>query len=312
MATRPTGIDDRLDQLREPIVRSLGSTASERYLAVLADRTFLNLWSYPNPYREQKLPGRIRRERDFCDLLVVCDPHVIVFSEKHIGWSDKPVEVAWPRWFRKAVSAAATQLRGRSAGFRTSQIELFLDRTCTVPFPLKFPPAERRKIHRVVVARGATDTCRDYFRGGTGSFLIKPDVLADDHFNPASPTHQPFAIGDIEPNGDFVHVLDEASLDTVMSELDTISDFTGYLDKRYAVPEVGPVDASSRRGRPPRSLFDTKSTTRAITTSHLPKGSLPGGCPRCRGCARATPTSNAIPSTQRKSEPTRCHIYGTD
>jgi hypothetical protein len=42
----------------------------------------------------------------------------------------------------------------------------------------------------------------------------------------------PFAIGDIDPGGDYVHVFDDVSLGIVMRELDTISDFTEYLDKR--------------------------------------------------------------------------------
>jgi len=32
------------------IARSEGLTESERYLAKLADRSFLNLWSFPNVY----------------------------------------------------------------------------------------------------------------------------------------------------------------------------------------------------------------------------------------------------------------------
>ncbi|MFC3162437.1 hypothetical protein [Ciceribacter thiooxidans] len=52
----------------------------------------------------------------------------------------------------------------------------------------------------------------------------------------------PFAIGDLDPEGDFVHVFDEASLDIVMGELDTISDFTEYLDKRAAFIRSGRLE----------------------------------------------------------------------
>src|SRR5690606_13479927 len=38
-----------------------------------------------------------------------------------------------------------------------------------------------------------------------------------------------FTVGDIDPSKPFVHVLDEASLDLVMRELDTIDDFVRYL-----------------------------------------------------------------------------------
>jgi hypothetical protein len=46
------------------IIRSTGLTTSEQYLAKLADKTFLNLWSYPNLYRDVG--------KELCDLLVVC------------------------------------------------------------------------------------------------------------------------------------------------------------------------------------------------------------------------------------------------
>ena len=36
------------------INKSKGITPSERFLANLAEKTFLNLWSYPNVFKEQK------------------------------------------------------------------------------------------------------------------------------------------------------------------------------------------------------------------------------------------------------------------
>ena len=236
--SRPSGIDAHPEQLRDPIPRSLGSTPSERHLARLAEGTFLNLWSYPNPYRAQKVRGG-SDGKELCDLLVVCDPHIVLFSEKRIGWPDKPLDVAWPRWFRKAVSAAADQLRGAERWIVDFPDRIFLDPSCTVPLPLVLPPSIRRRLHRVVVSGGAAAACKDHFRGGSGSFLIKPDVVADDHCNVACPRYMPFAVGDIEPSGDFVHVFDEVALEIVMSELDTISDFTDYLDKRSAFIRSG-------------------------------------------------------------------------
>ena len=48
-------------------------------MARLAERSFLNLWSYPSPHRNQMV-GRDGKE--ICDLLVVCGDHVLIFSEK--------------------------------------------------------------------------------------------------------------------------------------------------------------------------------------------------------------------------------------
>ncbi|RKF30257.1 hypothetical protein BCY90_13155 [Agrobacterium deltaense] len=241
MAENSNIAGDKFEQLRPPIIRSEGSTASEKYLAKLADRTFLNLWSYPNPYRSQKLGGA-GDGKEICDLLVVCDPHILIFSEKEITWTDKPVEVAWPRWCRRSIFDAATQLKGAERWINEFPDRIFLDKLCEVPFPLGFPPTHRHRVHRIIVARGAKEAGRRFFEGGLGTFVIKPDLKGQDHCTPEAAEYMPFAIGDIDPAGDFVHVFDEVSLDIVMNELDTISDFTEYLDKRAAFIRSGRLE----------------------------------------------------------------------
>jgi hypothetical protein len=71
------------EQLRPAIIKAEGSTEGERYLARIAERSFLNLWSYPAPYRDQKQHG-VGDGKELCDLLVVCGDHIIIFSEKTI------------------------------------------------------------------------------------------------------------------------------------------------------------------------------------------------------------------------------------
>lgn len=239
---RPTAIGEYLEQLRDPIPRSEGTTPSERFLARLADKTFLNLWSYPNPFRDQRVSGGADG-KELCDLLVVCDPYVLIFSEKQIAWPDRPIDVAWPRWYRKAIDASVSQLRGAERWISEYPDRIFLDRQCTIRFPLAFPALAARRVHRVVVAHGAAEACRTYFKGGTGSFVIKPEIQGADHCDPASPRYSPFHVGDVDPASDFVHVLDEASLGTVLSELDTISDLTRYLDRRAAFLRSGHLDS---------------------------------------------------------------------
>lgn len=232
---RPRGIAEHLEQLRAPIIKSNGLTDSERHLAALAENTFLNLWSYPNPYREQRINAATKGDgKELCDLLVICDPHVLIFSEKNIKWQDKPIEVAWPRWYRSAIEDAAKQLRGAERWIDGFPDKIFVDKACTVPLPLSFPPLERRRVHRIVVANGAAAACRTFFAGGTGSLVIMPELKGQDHVAMASgnASHFPFAIGDIDPERDFVHVLDEATLGVVLGELDTITDLTRYLDRR--------------------------------------------------------------------------------
>ncbi len=87
-------------------------------------------------------------------------------------------------------------------------------------------------MHSIVVANGADAACRAYFASGIGSFAIKPNLRGQDHMNPAAENYAAFTIGDIDPNRPLIHVFNEVALDIVMQELDTITDFANYLDKR--------------------------------------------------------------------------------
>jgi hypothetical protein len=49
----------------------------------------------------------------------------------------------------------------------------------------------------------------------------------------------PFFIGDVDPSGSFIHVLDDATLDIVLHELDTITDLTAYLTKKERLIRSG-------------------------------------------------------------------------
>ena len=62
--------------------------------------------------------------------------------------------------------------------------------------------------------------------------IFRPGITGDAHWSSQSQQIQPFAIGDLEPSGSFVHVFDEVALDVVLGELDTIRDFTDYLEKK--------------------------------------------------------------------------------
>ena len=109
---------------------------------------------------------------------------------------------------------------------------IFLDKRCTERFPIPFPDSKRRAIFRIVVAMGATSTCRTHFPDSFGTLRITPSVRAREHWAEEATTAKPFEIGDVDPTGDFVHVFDEHGLELAMGEFDTIRDFVGYLEKR--------------------------------------------------------------------------------
>ena len=84
--------------------RMEGITPGEKYLKLLCDRTFLSLWSYPGLFRNQG----VRKQgigKELCDLLVVFENHVIIFSDKDCEFPNSGViETDWDRWLKKQFS----------------------------------------------------------------------------------------------------------------------------------------------------------------------------------------------------------------
>jgi len=206
------------------IKRGSGSTPSEELLAELADQTFLDLWSWPNVYKE---PGK-----ELCDLLVVCGDEVVIFSDKSIDWPSGTIEVAWPRWYRRAIAKSVDQIRGAARWLQNNPSEIYADAKCKQSIPIDMPTISRRRIHGVCVALGAEKAASAYFNDTDGTFMIMPNLKGDDHIDFSTKPHFPFAIGDVDPSGPFVHVFNQFTLGLVIGELDTITDFTAYLKAR--------------------------------------------------------------------------------
>ena len=222
---------ENLKQYRPAVKKGVGVTKSERVLARLAEQSFLNLWSYPCPYRDQKLSDS-GDGKELCDLLVVCGRYILIFSEKTIAWPNASVDVAWRRWFKRAILKAARQAKGAERWIKNHPDRVFLDRRCENPFPIDFPAPDERIIHRVVVAKGARGACKQQFRRGSGSLIIRPAIRGSQHWSGAAGAVEPFCIGDIDSSGSFVHVIDEVGLGVLMKELDTVTDFAEYLERK--------------------------------------------------------------------------------
>ena len=219
------------------IKRGIGFTSTEKNLAALADKIFLNLWAYPNLFG--------RGGKELCDLLVVCGDDVLIFSDKNINWSSGiDVKVAWPRWYKKAIGKSAAQLNGAARHLRDHPDQLFLDAACKERFPLTLPPADRRRVHLIAVALGASEACAEYRNALPVYFAIDPSLKGDDHINSGAAAFNPFAIGDVQPDGDFIHVFNEPALELLAPEPDTVTDFTRYLTRRERIirsGHLGPV-----------------------------------------------------------------------
>lgn len=202
-----------------------GLTAAEHHLAQLCERSFLSLWSYPSVFRDQgqKNGGD---GKEICDLLVVFENHIIIFSDKDCEFRDTGnLETEWKRWYKKAVLKSAEQVFGAERWIRQFPNRLFLDRKCSVPFPIILPAPAHAVFHRIVVAHNGARRCREMM-GGSGSLMINNAIVGDSHFD------LPFTVGQIAPEKGYVHVFDDTTLDVVMDTLDTISDFVAYLEKK--------------------------------------------------------------------------------
>lgn len=201
----------------DKIIRSSGVTKAERYLKKLCDRTFLSMWSYSGIYND-KGTGQ-----EFCDLLVVFDNHIIIFSDKDCEYPNTGnAELDWKRWYKKAIKKSADQVYGAERWIKNFPQRLFLDQTCKTPFPINLPASDEMNVHRIVVAHSASAQCKKIY-GGSGSLMINTEIVGD---------AIPFTIGKVEAFKGFIHVFDDTTLDILLNARDTISDFVAYLEKK--------------------------------------------------------------------------------
>ena len=220
-----------------PVLKSEGVNESERRLISISNKTFLNLWSYPNVFVKKDTKNG-NNNKEIADLLVVCGHDVIVFSDKTIKFADGDVNQAWARWYRKAIEHSARQLRKAERCIRAYPNSLFLDAKCTQPLPIELPKTDRR-MHGVVIVSGVDQACRAHFPGGTGSMMINSDLKGDQHINTSAHGYTPFAVGDVNDGGSFLHVFNDATINILFDELTTVTDFINYMQERETLLRSG-------------------------------------------------------------------------
>lgn len=206
---------------------SVGLTPSERILAQLSRRAFLSLWTFPNLHTDEGFRAGSQSPKEFADGLLVFGDDVVVFSDKEVHFNEeKALDVAWLRWYRKAVTHSVQQLYGALSWIKRFPDRIFLDPECTRKLPVALPPVARARYHLVAVARGTYKAVARHFPGSLGTLLIRTDIRGD------ADAHRPFSVG-LGPAGKpFVHILDEFALEVILREFDTASDFLTYLTSR--------------------------------------------------------------------------------
>ncbi len=167
---------------------------TEEFVFRLCRCLFLSLWSYANPRREGS-------SKELCDMLVVCEPHIVIFSVKNCILDKKlDPKIGLKRWWKKAIDNSVKQLYGAEKNLAQAQCVTRNDGKAGLPLP----SLKERKIHRISVSLGA--------RGRV-------------------------PIPSVDFGKGFVHIWDESFLDVVMHELDTIIDFVNYLDAKERLAE---------------------------------------------------------------------------
>ncbi|MGE7199605.1 hypothetical protein [Brevundimonas naejangsanensis] len=236
--------------------RNPGLTASERILADLADRSFLKLWTYANPYKELN--------RELTDLIVVFGDDVLLFSDKAGAYPDSgDPAVDWRRYFRSAIANSARQIRTAEQWIRQFPDRVYLDVRCETPLPLGLPPVDRLRVHRICVAPAATDAARQ--RSRQTGLAIMPEVIDD---------ALPYAVGQVTGCRGWVHVFDEDTMSVVLPALSTASDFIAYLRaKENLIAAEGLRYAPSEKDLLAIYLLNERSFPRGDGALDVPEGS---------------------------------------
>ncbi|WP_207461263.1 hypothetical protein [Azospirillum sp. SYSU D00513] len=207
-----------------------GSTPSEQYLSKLCEKSFLSLWSYSNPYTDRGIKNGVGEGKELCDLLVVFGNNVIIFSDKSCSMKNTgSLSVDWNRWYRRSIHKSVDQIYGAERWMIEFPDRIFLDKKASVPFPFDLRSINNIRFHRVAVALGAADRARSELGGGSGSLRLT-NISDSDMANDADFV-KAFAFNGSNPKG-FVHVFDDITLDILLSELNTISDFCSYLSEK--------------------------------------------------------------------------------
>lgn len=202
--------------------KSKGVTETERMLADFGDRTFLRLWSYANPYKDDG--------HEMCDLFAVFGDDVFIFFDRSIPIpldSEKSPDVLWNRWKRKVIDDQIATAHGVERYIRMGR-PIYLDATKQQPFPIPID-VSKATFHKIIIAHGAKEACE---RASSDNVY---GSLAINYVDPKQSPPTAFFNVQIDRNNP-VHIFDSHNLPILLTELDTVIDFSNYLhEKRRAI-----------------------------------------------------------------------------
>ncbi|MDQ2146474.1 hypothetical protein SMD67_25105, partial [Klebsiella michiganensis] len=152
-----------------------GFTDEEIFLNSLGRESFLRFWSWPNLFRDQGDSNRNGDGKEICDLTIVFENDVILFSDKRIEFNvNKEIKVAWPRWAKKAIGDSVKQIKGARRWFEEFPERIFVDKKCKHKIPVKIPERDKIKFHNIVVCHGVEEVLASFNREASFMFVDWP------------------------------------------------------------------------------------------------------------------------------------------
>lgn len=116
-------------------------TPSEKFVFELCEKSFLPFWSF------QKSPLR-KKNKELCDVLVVCENTIIIISIKDIKVSEHSDEnIQYERWQKKAISDSIDQIYGAERFLKTVNEITLSDKSTKI----QLSPYSDRKIFRIAI-----------------------------------------------------------------------------------------------------------------------------------------------------------------
>jgi hypothetical protein len=132
-----------------------------------------------------------KKDKELCDCLIVCGVHIIIISVKEIKYKDTNSKTGYDRWIKQAIEKSAKQIYGAERWLKNNDTVVRHDKRI-----INLPPKIERIYHRISVSLGSKRRVSVKY-GNLGS--------------------------------GFIHVCDEKSTEILFKALDTISDFTNFL-----------------------------------------------------------------------------------
>lgn len=193
-----------------------GVTATEQLLYSLCQDTFLRLWSYANPFKDDG--------KEFCDLIAVFEDHVFIFFDRESRRFDgvsKDIPLTWQRWKKEAVDKQIKTANGAERYLRSGKA-IFLDQRGEKPLPIPIP--DNPTIHKIVVAHGAKEACEAFSEDNVYGSLGITYGSSDEG------STFPFLIS--LKSSEKIHLLDAHNLEIILGELDTFFDLSRFFSEK--------------------------------------------------------------------------------